>query len=210
MTVKEFVQSELTKYAAEQNLTIQDAIDKLLKFAPTITDGKSSAILAWEVLQILNASTLHYHKFSECDCIYDSELFKVKTFNGKDVLLRANNDVKLMQLPIGFIANSNNVSPTVIHDIVINHGALTVYHGTTNPNFKPDPNYENEETDYGSGLYLTPYLDLAKEWSKINAILPGYVYEFSLDFSNLDVFDIDKPILNFLIVFHIEKLKLYD
>lgn len=70
---------------------------------------------------------------------------------------------------------------------------ITLYHGTPQKDFVPNPNYVNEETDYGSGLYLTTHLDLAKEWSAaFHNNDYGYVHSFELDISDLQVFDFNQ------------------
>ena len=67
---------------------------------------------------------------------------------------------------------------------------ITLYHGTPQKDFQPNPNYVNEETDYGSGLYLTQYKELAKEWSvAFHDNKYGYVHEFILDISDIQIFD---------------------
>ena len=69
---------------------------------------------------------------------------------------------------------------------------IVLYHGTNNKDFKLDKNYKNEYTDYGPGFYLTPYIELAKEWSSINNKSGvGYVHEYRLNLSNLFVFYFD-------------------
>lgn len=70
---------------------------------------------------------------------------------------------------------------------------VILYHGTPQKEFQPNPNYVNENTDYGSGLYLTPYIELAKEWSATTiASNITYVHSFSLNLSGLSVFDFDQ------------------
>ena len=82
------------------------------------------------------------------------------------------------------VYNSDFQNPNNLHK-------LTLYHGTPDPNFKPDPDYDNPVTDYGKGLYLTPYLDLAKEWASSTGSKNGYVYSFELDTTELMIFDFD-------------------
>ena len=70
---------------------------------------------------------------------------------------------------------------------------IRLYHGTADPDFKPNPNYKNEHTDYGSGLYLTPYLNLAKEWSTAFVdCTESYVFQYDLDLKDLIIFDFDQ------------------
>lgn len=71
---------------------------------------------------------------------------------------------------------------------------ITLYHGTKDDEFKPNPFYNNPDNDYGSGLYTTPSLKLAKEWamSGYTEGLNGYAYEYQVDLSGLKILDLSK------------------
>ena len=77
---------------------------------------------------------------------------------------------------------------------IANPNSITLYHGTDKDNFMLDPYYENPKNDYGSGLYTTRDLNKAKQWamSKYNSSSHGYVYEYVLDMSDLNVLDLCK------------------
>lgn len=64
---------------------------------------------------------------------------------------------------------------------------ITLYHGTSDFNFKVNLKFNNPNNDYGSGLYLTDNLELAKEWSVSGVIdkTKGLVKEFKLDLEGL-------------------------
>lgn len=71
---------------------------------------------------------------------------------------------------------------------------ISIYHGTSNLDFKLNPHYKNPDNDFGSGLYTTPTLDLAKEWAmsfygKGNS---GLAIEFLLNTRDLKVLNLCK------------------
>lgn len=71
---------------------------------------------------------------------------------------------------------------------------ITLYHGSAYPILKPKYKGGSSDNDYGSGLYLTPYLELAREWSasKYNKTKESYVYKLEIDLTNLNILDFDK------------------
>ena len=71
---------------------------------------------------------------------------------------------------------------------------ITLYHGTSDFNFKVNLKFNNPNNDYGSGLYLTDNLELAKEWSVSGVIdkTKGLVKEFKLDLEGLKILDLSK------------------
>ena len=70
---------------------------------------------------------------------------------------------------------------------------ITFFHGTKDSRMIPSFNYMNVNNDYGKGLYTTPDIELAKEWSYASYTKgnSGYVYTYSLNIKDL-------KILNFL------------
>ncbi len=68
---------------------------------------------------------------------------------------------------------------------------ITVYHGSQFVLQTPDPFFKNNNNDYGSGLYLTQDFDLAGEWAVFDRNSDGYINEYSLDLTDLNVLDLD-------------------
>lgn len=69
---------------------------------------------------------------------------------------------------------------------------ITLYHGTKDINFKPNYNFKNPNNDYGSGLYTTPDLELAKEWA-MSVYTKGdraYVFSYELDLTGLNIINL--------------------
>jgi hypothetical protein len=79
---------------------------------------------------------------------------------------------------------------------------VLVYHGTDNPDFVPVYNGSGEYNDYGSGLYCTEDIELAREWAcKLQDKKTGYVFSYSLFLSGLKVLRLtssDYTVLNWL------------
>lgn len=66
--------------------------------------------------------------------------------------------------------------------------AITLYHGSPNASLLPTFGRGEEKHDYGKGFYLTPDIELAKEWAVCNET-EGYLYQIELDVSDLNVLD---------------------
>ena len=75
---------------------------------------------------------------------------------------------------------------------LLKQGVITVYHGTKDPFLKADFNFNNKNNDYGKGFYTTPYPELGKEWAYASYTSgnKGYLYEYSIDLSELNVLDL--------------------
>ena len=72
---------------------------------------------------------------------------------------------------------------------------LNLYHGSKNIVGKPVYDYPkdpNTASDYGNGFYLTPDIDMAKEWSVSSESENGYVNKYTLDTSGLKVLNLKK------------------
>lgn len=91
------------------------------------------------------------------------------------------------------------IRPTAIEqkDIIdarrlLEQKVITIYHGTKDPNLKVDYNYNNKNNDYGKGFYTTSYADLGREWAYASYTRgdKGYLYEYSLDLSDLEVLNL--------------------
>ena len=68
---------------------------------------------------------------------------------------------------------------------------ITLYHGSQYPSLTPEYGKGADKHDYGKGLYLTPDIDLAREWAVCNET-DGFLYQIDLDVSGLNVLDFDK------------------
>ena len=67
---------------------------------------------------------------------------------------------------------------------------ITLYHGSPNATLVPVFGRGQEKHDYGKGLYLTPDIDLAREWAVCNAT-NGFLYKLELDIEGLSILDFD-------------------
>lgn len=66
---------------------------------------------------------------------------------------------------------------------------LILYHGTDQKSLVPSYGFGSTAQDYGQGFYLTPYLELAKEWAVgYREVDQGYVHRYTLDLADLKVF----------------------
>ncbi|MDR1192796.1 MAG: DUF3990 domain-containing protein [Peptococcaceae bacterium] len=76
---------------------------------------------------------------------------------------------------------------------------LSVYHGTDNPDFEPVYNGSGEYNDYGSGLYCTEDIALAREWAcKFQGRKTGYVFSYGVFLDELNVLRLTPPDYNVL------------
>lgn len=69
---------------------------------------------------------------------------------------------------------------------------LHLYHGTLDTALKPVFGKGKDNHDYGRGLYTTLDMDIAKEWASTDNTKRGYVYEITLDFKDLSIFNFSK------------------
>ncbi len=80
----EYIKEDITKYMKEEKLTTpKEAVAKLLELLPSAyekeVDGYSPAVKAWLALQMLNRSSLAYHKSIELgEFIYDTKMFRAE------------------------------------------------------------------------------------------------------------------------------------
>ena len=68
---------------------------------------------------------------------------------------------------------------------------ITLYHGSPASTLTPTFGKGEERHDYGKGLYLTPDIELAREWAVCNDT-DGFVYRIDLDVDGLNVVDFDE------------------
>jgi len=69
---------------------------------------------------------------------------------------------------------------------------VTLYHGSQHREVVPTYGMCEDKHDYGRGFYLTPDIELAKEWAAGNADKQEcWLHTFSLDLSELKVFDFE-------------------
>lgn len=69
---------------------------------------------------------------------------------------------------------------------------ITLYHGSINRYIKLNSNGGNDKHDYGKGFYLTPDIELAKEWAVCSSDKNGYVHTYNLKTKGLRVLDFQK------------------
>ena len=70
-------------------------------------------------------------------------------------------------------------------------GKIILYHGSPYPTLAPQFGKGEDRHDYGKGLYLTPDIELAREWAVCNDT-EGYLYALDLDLDELNVLDFDE------------------
>ena len=68
----------------------------------------------------------------------------------------------------------------------------TVYHGSPYVVEKPEYGKGRSYNDYGAGFYLTNNKNLAGEWAVFTTGKDGYVNEYTLDYSNLNILKLDE------------------
>ncbi len=68
---------------------------------------------------------------------------------------------------------------------------ITLYHGSPNEILVPTYGKGEERHDYGKGLYLTPDMELAREWAVCNDT-EGYLYQIDLEVTDLNILDFDQ------------------
>jgi len=68
----------------------------------------------------------------------------------------------------------------------------TVYHGSPHVIEKPEWGKGKPYNDYGVGYYLTKDKDLASEWAVFTSGQDGYVNEYTLDYTGLNVLKLDE------------------
>lgn len=69
---------------------------------------------------------------------------------------------------------------------------ITLYHGSPNKVVTPTYGLGRDTHDYGKGFYMTPELELAKEWAVSSSHgRDGWVHMFTLDLDKVEVFNFD-------------------
>lgn len=81
-----------------------------------------------------------------------------------------------------------------INELTCKSNKLILHHGTKHEMFVPDYKFANPINDYGSGLYTTPDIELAKEWamSFYTKGEKGFVYSYELNMDGLRVLDLQQ------------------
>lgn len=75
---------------------------------------------------------------------------------------------------------------------------ITIYHGSPSVIEKPVFGLGNPQNDYGPGFYTTKDIELAKEWACQEEGIDGQANEYTLDLSNLKVYNIASESYNIL------------
>ena len=71
----------------------------------------------------------------------------------------------------------------------MNGNIITVYHGSDKIIDKPEFGKGHIYNDYGRGFYLTLNQDLAGEWAVLRTGFNGYINEYELDLTGLNILD---------------------
>lgn len=102
--------------------------------------------------------------------------FKLYSFSN----IKVASDLKIIgNIPCKEITSSKNKS----NDIVL-------YHGSPNAVVNPTYGLGKDNHDYGKCFYLTPSIELAKEWSVSSyGIKKGYVHQYILNLNKLNILD---------------------
>lgn len=69
---------------------------------------------------------------------------------------------------------------------------ITLYHGSVNRKIKIIYGLGEDKHDYGRGFYLTPDVELAREWAACSGAPKGYLHTFKIDLTGLKILDFDK------------------
>ena len=112
----------------------------------------------------------------------------------------------------GLVEKCTTLKQAYISSVYKDAKVINIYHGTGDYNFQLNPDFPNHYNDYGSGLYTTQNLDLAKEWSlsNYNKSDNGYVVDYLLNTDRLRLLDLTKlNTLNWLSVL-VENRRLDD
>ncbi len=77
---------------------------------------------------------------------------------------------------------------------------IILYHGTSDEFINPTYGKGEKKHDYGQGFYLTPIIDLAKEWAVCKPTNSnGFVHKYELDIDELKILDFqEKGVLSWL------------
>jgi len=81
----------------------------------------------------------------------------------------------------------------------MNENSITVYHGSSEIIEKPEFGKGYIYNDYGRGFYLTLNKDLAGEWAVLRTSLNGYINEYELNLTALNILNTSEIALENLI-----------
>lgn len=85
---------------------------------------------------------------------------------------------------------------------------ITLYHGSLVREFTPTYGRGKDKHDYGRGFYLTPDIELAKEWAVgDNDVRDGWLHTYTLNLSGLRIFDFESLTKNRALCWATEILK---
>lgn len=69
---------------------------------------------------------------------------------------------------------------------------IKLYHGSPNKIVHPTYGMGKDTHDYGRGFYLTPDIELAREWSRNRGVdVPGWLHSYELDCTDLSILDFE-------------------
>ena len=93
--------------------------------------------------------------------------------------------MNLIRNPLKSLSFSNSKNET--------NNFLKLYHGSPNYTISPKFGFGEDKHDYGWGFYLTPFIELAKEWASTNPTrVDGWVHAYTVNTQSLKIFDFEK------------------
>ena len=130
-----------------------------------------------EINRDKNGTPLSYTLFNE-----DKKEYKM--INKEELKLKMKKDFKVDNLIL--------TSDYKIREVSTKASEIVLYHGSPNKIINLEYGRGEDKHDYGRGFYLTPNIDLAKEWAVCTTENNGFLHYYSLDISDLKVLDFDK------------------
>ena len=134
-------------------------------------------IFCVEIIRDKNGNPIYYTLYNESNKEY-------KQIKKEELKLKMKKDLKVKNL----ILTSDNK----IREIELKKNTITLYHGSPKEFFELDYTKGEDKHDYGRGFYLTPSIELAKEWAVCNIETDGFLHEYEVDLTGLKILDFDK------------------
>lgn len=109
------------------------------------------------------------------------------------ILRRGDTIVNIKLLKDGRLYTNANKKQVVKSKYIRKTNKIILYHGQPNKVVKPQFGLGKDYHDYGNGFYLTPDIELAKEWAfATDKNIEGYLHTFELDLKGLNIFNFDQ------------------
>lgn len=87
----------------------------------------------------------------------------------------------------GFVRSKRGYAPLKKE---LKESVVSLYHGSPESMLHPKFGLGEDKHDYGRGLYLTPDINLAREWAVCGGD-DGYLYKIDINLSGLNILDFD-------------------